>query len=630
MCLYSTYWLEWEKRNLAPYAVRSCDEGFTRRKYEEKINGAVLDPSGMRSRYRTAFQIDKDRILNSTAFRRLEYKTQMFVSHEGDHYRTRLTHTLEVADLARYIARSMRLNEDLVEAIALGHDLGHTPFGHAGEEALDEIMNKDGGDHFFHNIQGIRIVDYLESGYDWDRRGGERGGHGMNLTHAVREGILKHTNRGLKGNEEDKVSDWKKFEDLMFDAPCHLEGQVVALSDEIAQRIHDLEDGLRSGLLLKDDLMDFIKRNIGNSMEKGDKITKNDVKKILEIWHKKTEGDIDREDVEKLKKIIGVCKEGKIANLLLLDKRLSRMEKILNKELKDINSELSEDDIWNISRLIKYKQLYKEIVQKSAKIGNILAFIRGIYIGNTIENSFHNCSELLKGEVIQDKDYEDKVSLEEVRKKKMICEIIIDDKSEGKKEAKIKIFEGASEKLKHELKTMEYDIEWINKSKDIEKTQVVNVMVVEKTKKSKKRIKKCYNFPLEQVKITLIRKDLVSFTKEWSKFDTELKKIIKESMYLNYMVRRMNEKGKYFIKKLYDRFYEDPLQLHSRVWEKHFENIKSRADLENRINAIKKQPEFKQRICEHLSGMTDRYITREYERLFGSDSIIEEKDEIYY
>lgn len=622
MCLYSTYWAEWEKKNLAPYAIKSSDKEFNKRKYEEKVDGGVLDPSGMRSRYRTAFQIDKDRILNSTAFRRLEYKTQMFVSHEGDHYRTRLTHTLEVADLARYIARSMRLNEDLVEAIALGHDLGHTPFGHAGEEALDEIM-KDGGDHFYHNIQGIRIVDYLESGYDWDRRGKESG-RGMNLTHAVREGILKHTNRGLK---EEKVLDYRKFDDLEFDKPCHLEGQVVALSDEISQRIHDLEDGLRSMLLSKDELMHFISENIDDS---GKEITEEDINKVVTIWEKKAKRDIDKRDVDNLREVIKKCKKGEIATLLLLDERLSRMERILNGEIKVINRELSEDDIWNISRLIKYKQLYEGIASQRSCIGNILAFIRGIYIGNAIEKSYRNCSEQLKGREIPDEDCEDRFSLKDVREEKIRCEIIIDERRG--RGAKIKLFRDAGEKPTHELETEDYHIEWINKSKDIEETQVVKVKMLGEDKESREEIRRYMEIPIEQVQITLIKEDLVSFSEEWREFDEKLKKFIEKRMYRNPMVRRMNAKGKFFIKQIYERFYEDPLQLHERVWWKYLdEEIRSPADLDDSmIKKIKRRHEFKQRICEHLSGMTDRYITREYEKLFGSGSIIEEKNELYY
>ena len=141
---------EWEEKFLAPYAAKSkLSRG---RKYKEE-----------KDRFRTCFQRDRDRIVHSTAFRRLEYKTQVFLIHEGDYFRTRLTHSLEVAQIARSIARNLELNTDLVEAISLGHDLGHTPFGHSGEEALRRLMEKQGG--FDHNLQGIRVVDYLEKRY---------------------------------------------------------------------------------------------------------------------------------------------------------------------------------------------------------------------------------------------------------------------------------------------------------------------------------------------------------------------------------------------------------------------------------------------------------------------------------
>ncbi len=195
--------------------------------------------------YRLSFQRDRDRIVHSRAFRRLKHKTQVFVPHLADHQRTRLTHTLEVAQIGRTIARALRLNEDLVEAIALGHDLGHTAFGHTGESVLKEILAGDNdvvrlpGDvvrtvgTFKHNYQSVRVVDLLERRYDHP---------GLNLTDQVREGILKHTR-------------WKKHfpfplpdeNGLHLGEPCHLEGQVVAVADEIAQQTHDLEDGLRAG-----------------------------------------------------------------------------------------------------------------------------------------------------------------------------------------------------------------------------------------------------------------------------------------------------------------------------------------------------------------------------------------------
>ena len=188
---------------------------------------------------RTCFQRDRDRIIHSKAFRRLKHKTQVFLAPKGDHYRTRLTHTLEVSQIARTIARALRLNEDLTEAIALGHDLGHTPFGHAGEDVLREIY--PGG--FEHYEQSLRVVDVLE-----------RNGQGLNLTHEVRDGILKHS----KG----KGKIFSKQGEIMT-----LEGEVVRISDIIAYVNHDLDDAMRAGVLKKSDIpQEFFK--IGESHSK--------------------------------------------------------------------------------------------------------------------------------------------------------------------------------------------------------------------------------------------------------------------------------------------------------------------------------------------------------------------------
>ena len=182
---------------------------------------------------RNAFQRDRDRIIHSTAFRRLEYKTQVFVNHEGDLFRTRLTHSLEVAQLARGIARTLNLHEDLTEAIALAHDLGHTPFGHAGQDALNDCMTDYGG--FEHNLQSLRVVDKLEQRYaDFD---------GLNLTFELREGILKHCS----------IKNAKQLGDvgLRFINKTNpsLEAQLTNFADEIAYNNHDIDDGLRSGLI---------------------------------------------------------------------------------------------------------------------------------------------------------------------------------------------------------------------------------------------------------------------------------------------------------------------------------------------------------------------------------------------
>src|SRR6059058_1571252 len=195
---------EHEERSLSPLAVRSY-ESRGRNLPEEEC------------RLRTPFQRDRDRIVHSKAFRRLRLKTQVFVDPEGDHFRTRLTHTLETTGIARTVARALRLNEDLVEAIGLGHDLGHPPFGHAGEEALDELLRERGGGGFRHNEHSLRTVEHLE-----------REGRGLNLTWVVRDGILHH-----RGDEE----------------PETLEGKIVRIVDRVAYINHDIDDAVRAGIL---------------------------------------------------------------------------------------------------------------------------------------------------------------------------------------------------------------------------------------------------------------------------------------------------------------------------------------------------------------------------------------------
>jgi dGTPase len=212
-----------ETQRLAPYAVRS----------KESRGRVYPEPEHP---YRTAFQRDRDRIIHTTAFRRLEYKTQVFVNYEGDYYRTRLTHSIETAQIGRTMARALGCNEDLTEAISLAHDLGHTPFGHSGEIALNELMREHGG--FNHNRQSVRIVEKLEQRYpDFP---------GLNLTWEVREGIAKHTT-------EYDVSQAGGYEP---DRHATLEGQLVNAADEIAYTTHDLDDGLRSGLIQVGDLHD--------------------------------------------------------------------------------------------------------------------------------------------------------------------------------------------------------------------------------------------------------------------------------------------------------------------------------------------------------------------------------------
>ena len=213
-----------ERKLLASYAAKSADSKG--RVYKESEHP-----------YRTAYQRDRDRIIHSSAFRRLEYKTQVFVNHEGDYYRTRLTHSLEASQIARVIASALRLNADLVETITLAHDLGHTPFGHAGEDELEGLMKDHGG--FDHNLQSLRIVDFLEENYPSFR--------GLNLTYESRVGLFKHPELALEAERRGMG----KFE--KFRSPI-LESQVVDIADEIAYDNHDIDDGLASGLITEAEL----------------------------------------------------------------------------------------------------------------------------------------------------------------------------------------------------------------------------------------------------------------------------------------------------------------------------------------------------------------------------------------
>ncbi|MDR0252494.1 MAG: deoxyguanosinetriphosphate triphosphohydrolase [Brucellaceae bacterium] len=223
-------------RERAPYA---CDPAQTRGRLVHETE----------SRTRTPYQRDRDRIIHSTAFRRLKHKTQVFIAHEGDHYRTRLTHTIEVAQIARALARALRLDEDLAEAVALVHDFGHTPFGHTGEDALNEKMADYGG--FDHNAQSLRIVTLLEKRYaEFD---------GLNLSWETLEGLVKH-NGPLTGSYSDgepvpgSILKYNERFDLELSGFASLEAQCAAIADDIAYNAHDIDDGLRSSLLTLEQL----------------------------------------------------------------------------------------------------------------------------------------------------------------------------------------------------------------------------------------------------------------------------------------------------------------------------------------------------------------------------------------
>lgn len=270
---------ELEEKMLGQYAAKAVNTKG-RQRAEEKCD------------LRTDFQRDRDRIIHCKSFRRMKHKTQVFISPEGDHYRTRLTHTLEVAQIARSIARALRLNEDLTEAIALGHDLGHTPFGHAGERKLDELCRDSGG--FAHNEQSLRVVERLE-----------KDGRGLNLTWEVRDGILNHRTSG---------------------SPSTLEGKIVQLSDKIAYTNHDIDDAIRAGMLRPRDIPRdavarigttsssrinaMIRDTIANSMNRNDICMSPEMKEVLGnlrafMFRHVYASDAAAEEHKKAEKVVG-------------------------------------------------------------------------------------------------------------------------------------------------------------------------------------------------------------------------------------------------------------------------------------------------------------------------------------
>jgi len=289
---------EREKQTLAPYAALSSES-----------RGRVYPQE--EHELRTAFQRDRDRIIHSAAFRRMEYKTQVFIPHERDHFRTRLTHTAEVAQISRSMARNLRLNEDLAEAIALVHDLGHTPFGHAGEDALNELFKEQGG--FNHNRQSLRVVDKLERRYFEHP--------GLNLTYEVREGIVKH---------ETKVK--IELPEFNNDERPTLEAALVDIADEIAYNAHDLDDGLSSGLISFDEVMSM------------------GVNQIIEVTSLSGGTDIDKNRYAIIRNLI---------NKTVLDVLDETSKRIAAQNIKDLKS------VRNCkSKLCDYSDDMKESVEK--------------------------------------------------------------------------------------------------------------------------------------------------------------------------------------------------------------------------------------------------------------------------
>jgi predicted deoxyguanosinetriphosphate triphosphohydrolase len=443
MCIYSKFWLEWEKNNLAPYSIHSDHVWYSKRLHDDGAKQAI-DRCGNRSRYRTAFEIDKDRITNSQAFRRLEYKTQVFVTHEGDNFRTRLTHTLEVSEIARHIARSLRFNENLTEAIALGHDLGHAPYGHAAEEIINKWLKEQCINNFYfcHNRNSIEIIDHLEPGYDWDNRPLKKGfALGLNLTYAVREGILCHSSMGylgrchfdgdFDGKYDEAIRSLAKAnrEKQMF-FPGSLEAQIVRISDVLAHRIHDLEDGLRSRMISKKDIIkvilefihtqenkifDLAKISTGPTIihkQKIMEISKIFLDHILESYAKiNVDNNIPdpifeyvyakAPSTEKINEINNKLEHDEEYRRLFLLAAIIAFMLYMWRDDQYLSTVSREDLSASRTRVLKYFNLLMKMYDGLGKGNedipayNLIAFLRGITLANVIEHSFWKIHRLL-------------------------------------------------------------------------------------------------------------------------------------------------------------------------------------------------------------------------------------------
>ncbi len=310
-----------ERQWLASYALKSEDSKG--RVHPEKEH-----------EFRTAYQRDRDRIVHSTAFRRLEYKTQVFVNHEGDHYRTRLTHTIEMSQIARTIGRALRLNEDLIETIALAHDLGHGPFGHAGQDALSELMHGHGG--FEHNRQCLRIVEQLEESYaDFP---------GLNLTFEVRHGLNKYAKKRVPS----------------------LEAEVVDYADSIAYNGHDLDDGLRAGLLEPSQLEEIklwqeINPYINRKSGAANPIIKTKI--AIRLLINRMVGDLITQTSENIEKL----KIREPEDYVCSKKKVVAFSKDLEKKVKEIKSFLT-DNLYHHHRVVRMTEKGKRFIKELFKL----------------------------------------------------------------------------------------------------------------------------------------------------------------------------------------------------------------------------------------------------------------------
>ena len=339
---------------------KNYNENYLKSYAVKSINSKGRIYKESKSSIRSPYQRDRDRIIHSSSFRRLKHKTQVFVNTEGDHYRTRLTHSMEVSQIARTIARSLGLNEDLSETLSLSHDLGHTPFGHAGEEILSQCMSNYGG--FDHNIQTLRIVTYIENKY--------YNFYGLNLTIETLDGLVKH-NGPIKEIAPYKKMLKKDFfnKDIVFDTFPSLEAQVAAISDDIAYNNHDLEDGLRAGLftIKKLNSMPFISKIIKKHMKNTKNyrieiIINNIVRDLINLMVV----DVINTTKKKIKKVTpksinDIYKEGS----LIVD--FSPKMKMIDTQIKDF----LKHNMYNNKRVVvntnKGKKIIEELFKKLSK-----------------------------------------------------------------------------------------------------------------------------------------------------------------------------------------------------------------------------------------------------------------------
>jgi len=595
-----------------------------------------MDLAATMSKYKTAFQIDKERISNSTAFRRLEYKTQVFVSHEGDHYRTRLTHTIEVAETARLIAQALQLNEDLVEAISLGHDLGHTPIGHVGEETLNELFAeslRDSGSEeegitgaFYHNVQSVRVADSLEKGFEWDQRRifsesvydpeepSNSRGYGLDLCWAVREGILKHSARGLRKDDAAMYGSKYILDDLGRFEPATLEGQVVEYADEIASMMHDIEDGLRSRLFTL-------------------KALRNQLRERLKDLH---------ESDDELERAFGLSKD------------------FLHPEIQDSPKSREDYEANRKSRLAKMKYVLRKIISEDrgrcpedrCTVGLVIGFLRTLFISNLIEASTTRIIKAMTGE-LGFGHWPTEASIKEATEEGERLLVLIGYRGSGAKakgdvpaeacefeqtedmvaEAFTIARDGARRPL---FKSGNVRIYWSPRCGEEAKDQKV-IISEEESGRSRE-------YPLGRCSVIFQDMKLIGYTKRISTLSNWLRKeFISEYLHKAPIVIRMGEKGKMWMNKLFKQFLDAPLSLPKVTMQKYklrilydypspdeaFPPKKTFViDDNSRRRPVSKDPKCVLRVIEHLQGMTDRYLAEEHARLFLDQNRMGDAEEL--